>query len=40
MYKSIQELQNNEETSRAGKKWLPEEDNKLFKEIDDKKSFE
>ena len=40
MVKGIRELQNNEETSRAGKKWLAEEDEKLLQEISDKKSFE
>lgn len=33
-------MRNNEETSRAGNKWLPEEDDKLVQEISDKKSFE
>lgn len=32
--------ENNEETSRAGNKWLPEEDDKLVQEISNKKSFE
>ena len=30
----------NEETSRAGSKWSPEEDEKLVKEFTDKKTFE
>ena len=30
----------NEETSRAGSKWSPEEDEKLVKEFNDKKTFE
>ena len=30
----------NEETSRAGSKWSPEEDDKLVKEFTDKKTFE
>ena len=33
-------LRRNEETSRAGSKWSPEEDEKLVKEITDKKTFE
>ena len=33
-------LRRNEETSRAGSKWLPDEDEKLVKEITDKKTFE
>ena len=40
MFKKFLELQHNEETSRVGNKWLPEEDYKLLKEITDKKSFE
>ena len=33
-------LRRNEETSRAGSKWLPDEDEKLVKEFNDKKTFE
>ena len=33
-------LRRNEETSRAGSKWLPDEDEKLVKEFTDKKTFE
>jgi len=33
-------LRKNEETSRAGSKWSPEEDEKLVKEFNDKKTFE
>ena len=33
-------LRINEETSRAGSKWLPDEDEKLVKEITDKKTIE
>lgn len=40
MFKGVRDLRNNEETSRAGNKWLPEEDDKLVQEISDKKSFE
>ena len=40
MFKTFLELQHNEETSRVGNKWLPEEDYKLLKEINDNKSFE
>lgn len=40
MFKGVRDLRENEETSRAGKKWLPEEDAKLVQEITDKKTFE
>ena len=40
MFKGVRDLRNNEETSRAGNKWLPEEDDKLVQEITDKKTFE
>jgi len=40
MFKGVRDLRNNEETSRAGNKWLPEEDDKLVQEISNKKSFE
>lgn len=40
MLKGIRDLRNNEETSRAGNKWLPDEDEKLVQEISEKKSFE
>lgn len=40
MFKGVRDLRNNEETSRAGNKWLPEEDDKLVQEISDKKSLE
>ena len=40
MFKGVGELRKNEETSRAGKKWLAEEDAKLVEEITDKKTFE
>ena len=40
MFKGVKDLRKNEETSRAGNKWLPEEDDKLVQEISDKKSFE
>jgi len=40
MYKKNCDLQNNEETSRAGKKWSLEEDEKLVQEINNKKTFE
>jgi len=33
-------LRKNNETSRAGSKWSPEEDDKLVKEFNDKKTFE
>ncbi len=33
-------LQKNEETSRIGKKWLQEEDDKLLRELYDKKTYE
>lgn len=33
-------LRRNEETSRSGSKWSPDEDNKLVKEFTDKKTFE
>ena len=33
-------LRKNEETSRAGSKWFPDEDEKLVKEITDKKTIE
>jgi|LakMenEpi03Aug12_release.lakeMendotaPanAssembly.Ray.scaffolds.fasta_scaffold3791637_2 hypothetical protein len=33
-------LINNDEISRAGKKWLPEEDEKLLEEINDKLSYD
>ena len=33
-------MRRNEETSRAGSKWLPDEDEKLVKEFTDKKTIE
>lgn len=40
MFKGVCDLRNNEQTSRAGKKWLSEEDDELVQEVTDKKSFE
>ena len=38
MFKS--KLNDNPETSRVGKRWLPEEDEQLLKEIEDNKTYE
>ena len=40
MFKEFANLQQNEETSRIGKKWLQEEDDELLRELDDKKTYE
>lgn len=40
MFKGVKDLRKNEETSNAGNKWLSEEDEKLVKEITNKKTFE
>ena len=40
MFKGVKDLRKNEETSNAGNKWLSEEDDKLVKEITNKKTFE
>ena len=40
MFKEFANLQQNEETSRIGKKWLQEEDDELLKELNDKKTYE
>jgi hypothetical protein len=40
MFKGVKDLRKNEETSNAGNKWLSEEDNKLVKEITNKRTFE
>lgn len=36
----VSELRKNEETAKAGKKWLPEEDSKLIQEVTDKKTYD
>ena len=40
MFAGFSDLRKNEETLNAGKKWLPEEDEKLVEEINNKISFE
>ena len=40
MFKGMDNLRKNEETSRVGKKWTVEEDEELMKELNDKKSYE
>jgi len=40
MFKGVKDLRENEETCNAGNKWSAEEDNKLVKEISNKKTFE
>ena len=40
MYKNIQELKSNPETSNAGKKWETEEDELLVKLVNEDKSYE
>jgi hypothetical protein len=40
MFKGVKDLRKNEETSNAGNKWLSEEDDKLVKEITNKRTFE
>ena len=40
MFKGMDNLRKNEETSRVGKKWAVEEDEELMKELNDKKSYE
>jgi hypothetical protein len=40
MFAEMANLQKNEETSRIGKKWLQEEDDKLLRELYDKKTYE
>jgi len=40
MLKGVRDLRNNEETSRVGTKWSPEENDRLVQEIYNKKSFE
>ena len=37
MFKGVKDLRKNEETSNAGNKWLSEEDDKLVKEITNKR---
>jgi len=40
MFKGIQDLRNNDETSRAGNKWLSDEDAKLCQEIKSNISYD